>query len=262
MKKTALLAVALAACLGYAPARAAEVVSSNVVGYQKLKLQPGYNMIPNNFVTIGDEEMYGINEMFEGVENATATRSMDTADRIDTWDPAVQGYVSYYRMTNRNGDKTWWGRDDSPNTATEDTFPNYGEGAFYYNQADDELDLTISGQVKSTATTITFASGYSILANPYPTDIPINGDVIDWSNATATRSMDTADRIDLWDANAQGYVSYYRMTNRNGDKTWWGRDDSPNTATEDSIPANQSFFYYSQASEAWTATIQSPVAAD
>lgn len=245
----------------FAPAMAADVVSSNVVGYQKLTLKPGYNMIPNNFVTIGeDEEMFGINEMFDGDENATATRSTDTADRIDLWDASTQMYVSYFRMTNRQGTSKWWGRFDSTGTPTDDSFAQFGDGAFYLNQADSDLELTISGQVKSTSTDITFAPGYSILCNPYPMDIAMNDGVIDWSNAVASRTTDTADRIDLWDASTQMYVSYFRMTNRQGTSKWWGRYDSTGTATADVISSNQSFFYFSQANESWTATIPSPVA--
>lgn len=257
MKKLATLAALAALAL---PVIATEVTSSNVVGYQKLTLKPGFNMVPNSLVEIGSEEIIPIADMFGGDENATANRNADIADRIDVWDSTLQTYVSYFRMTNRQGTSVWWGRYDSTNVETEDAFPAVGAGAFYYNQAANDLVLTVSGQVKSTSTTWTIRPGFNLLCNPYPIDLAISGNTVDWSSAVANRNADIADRIDTWDATAQTYVSYFRMTNRQGTSVWWGRYDSTNVATEDSIPANQAFFYYSQASEPWTATIASPVA--
>ena len=241
------------------PAWAAEVYSSNIVGYQKLTIKPGFNMIPGQFVTVGDEELIPIADMFSDAENATATRNMETADRIDTWNAATQMYVSYYRMTNRQGTSVWWGKDGTLTTPTTDAFSDFGQGAFYYSQNSEEITLTTSGQVKSDATTIEIAPGFNLICNPYPAAIPLTEDAIDWSAATANRNMEIADRIDTWDADNQIYVSYYRMTNRKGDSVWWGKDGA-GTATTDSIPAGTSFFYYNQASAPFSITLESPAA--
>ena len=242
------------------PARAAEVISSNTVGYMKLTMKPGFNMLPGQFVTVGNEDLVPIADMFSDVENATANRDMTIADRIDTWDATEQKYVSYYRMTNRQGTSKWWGKDGDTTTPTEDAFEDYGLGAFYYSQSETDITLTVSGQVKSDTTEIEIGPGFNLICNPYPAPLSLTDDLIDWSSATANRDMTIADRIDTWDATEQKYVSYYRMTNRQGTSVWWGKDGDTTTPTEDSIPAGQAFFYYRQSSTPFTLTLPSPVA--
>ena len=169
-------------------------------------------------------------------------------------------YVSYYRMTNRQGTSVWWGKDGSTTTPTTDAFSDFGQGSFYYSQAADDITLTVSGQVKSDATEIVIQPGFNLVCNPYPAPLYISDESLDWSGATANRSMSQADRIDTWDAATQMYVSYYRMTNRQGTSVWWGKDGSTTTPTTDAIPAGQAFFYYNQSDKPFTLTLTSPVA--
>ncbi len=224
----------------------------------KLTMKPGFNMLPGQFVTVGDEDLIKIADMFTDADNAKADRNMEVADRIDTWDAASQMYVSYYRMTNRQGTSKWWGKDGAGEETT-DSFEDYGAGAFYYSQSDSDITLTVSGQVKSDATEIEIVPGFNLICNPYPAPLSLADGAIDWSSATADRNMEVADRIDTWDATTQMYVSYYRMTNRQGTSKWWGKDGA-GEATTDSIPAGQAFFYYSQATTPFTLTLASPVA--
>ena len=227
----------------------------------KLTLQPGYNMIANNFVTIGDEELFAIPEMFQDDENATANMVSDNADRIDIWDATQQKYVSYYRMTNRRQTDFWWGKEGSEGTETQESFQWSGDGAFYYNQkAEGTLTLTLSGQVKSTDTEIKIAPGFNLICNPYPSDLAFTE--LDWSDAIANMVSDNADRIDTWDAVEQKYVSYYYMTNRRQTDFWWGKEGSEGTETTDPIPAGQAFFYYSQKDSDWTLTLPTPISTD
>ena len=219
-------------------------------------------MIPGEFVTTSDEDLVPIEDMFSDAENASANRAMDLADRIDTWDPIRQTYVSYYRMTNRQGTSVWWGKDGDVTVPTVDAFSDYGQGAFYFNQKDEDITLTVFGQVKSSATTIEIRPGFNLICNPYPAPISLEGNTIDWTGATADRAMDMADRIDTWDAVNQTYVSYYRMTNRQGTSIWWGKDGTVTTPTTDSIPAGDAFFYYHQGQTSFTLTLASPVAAN
>jgi hypothetical protein len=226
----------------------------------KLTLQPGYNMIANNFFTVGDEELFAIPEMFQDDENATANMDSGKADRIDTWDAAQQKYVSYYRMTNRRQTDFWWGKEGSATTPTTESFQTVGDGAFYYNQKNEPITLTLSGQVKGVNTEVTIAPGFNLICNPYPVDWAFTE--LDWSSATANMDSGKADRIDAWDAEEQKYVSYYYMTNRRQTDFWWGKEGSATTPTTDSIPAGQSFFYYSQKDSDWTLTLSTPISTD
>jgi len=94
MKKT-LIAIALAAMM--APAWGAEVVSSNVVGYNKITLKPGYNAISGQFVPVGAETVSDI----LSIADCTVLPSMDPDTetgfgfaRLQTWDP-TGGYTTY-----------------------------------------------------------------------------------------------------------------------------------------------------------------------
>ena len=102
-----------------APAWAADVVSSNVVGYQKLQLQAGYNMIANGFRIVGTENAPAFQDMFaDAASNATGTLGQDTADNILVW----------------SGDRyaTYWFYDA---TGTEDADPDYDKK--WYDVIDD-----------------------------------------------------------------------------------------------------------------------------
>ena len=84
----ALAAVAL-------PAWAAEVYSSNIVGYQKVTLQPGFNLIGAGFVQVGSGDSFALKDVFQGtdVANATAGGGADQGDLIQLFDATEQTYT-------------------------------------------------------------------------------------------------------------------------------------------------------------------------
>ena len=134
MKKTALLAVALATCLGYVPAQAAEVVSSNIVGYSKLTLKgnDGYTMIANPFVEVGTGDLIGIADMFaDDTTNAKSGTSASAADNIKVWNG--EGYETYWYRKPKSGDAVWVKGSTSETT---DTIAPY-TGFFYISRADE-----------------------------------------------------------------------------------------------------------------------------
>ena len=93
MKKTALLAVALATCLGYVPAQAAEVVSSNIVGYNKITLTEGYNLVGAQFVQVGGDNRdlstsFVLDETFAGYDSKYKFKT-----RLQVWNGI--GYDTY-----------------------------------------------------------------------------------------------------------------------------------------------------------------------
>ena len=131
-----------------APAWGAEVVSSNVVGYQKLTLQAGYNLIANGFRVVGTENAPAFQDMFsDSAANATGTTDQMTADNIQTW--TGTGYATY------------WFYDA---TGTEDEDPDYDKK--WYDVVDDSAPTSASIPAgagvwfihRGTATTITLPS--------------------------------------------------------------------------------------------------------
>ena len=262
MKKTTILAVALAAGLGYSSAWAAEVVSSNVVGYQKLSIPAnGYALLANPFVQVGtgsSEEPagYAINDMFaDDADNSTAGRTAGLGDQMQVWDTATQGYTTYFYSSWVNK----WALNSTPRAATTDSF-EAGDGYWYLNRGDSEYNLTVSGEVSTGEVDVTLAPGYTLVCNPFPADLPLNGESVVFASegATAGRTAGLGDNIQIWDVENQGYTTYFYSS-------WvskWALNSTPRAATADSIPAGQGFWYLNRGDSDITITLKSPLAAD
>ena len=142
MKNATIAALALALGLGYVSANATEVVSSNVVGYQKLSIPAGgYALLANPFTQVGsDGETFAINDMFANdSEKSTAGNNAGQGDTIEVWDPTIQGYSDLYFFSSRAGNK-WAG--SNPRTATEDSIPA-GAGFWYRNRGSSDIVITL-----------------------------------------------------------------------------------------------------------------------
>ena len=73
----------------------------NVVGYNTLTIKPGWNMLAVNFKDINNTEGILLNDLFLGTgDEATcpfhADINLNTADNIQIFDAATQGYTAYY----------------------------------------------------------------------------------------------------------------------------------------------------------------------
>ena len=255
MKKLATLAALAALAL---PVIATEVTSSNVVGYQKLAIPAnGYALLANPFVQIGTgsstPEGYALNDMFiDDTENSTAGRAATQGDQIQTWDSARQGYSTYFFSSWVN---KWAG--SNPRAATEDAF-NFGDGYWYLNRSDSAFELTVSGEVSEQEVTVTLiANGFTLVCNPFPADLPLNSESINWvsAGATAGRAATQGDQIQIWNTETQGYTTYFFSSWVN---QWAG--SNPRAATADSIPAGQGFWYLNRGDSDITITLKSPLA--
>ena len=255
MNKTTLMAVALATCLGYVPAGAAEVVSSNVVGYQKLSIPAGgYALLANPFTVVGsDGETFPINDMFaDDVGQSTEGRTAGLGDRIQVWNSATQGYTTYFMSSFVHA---WAG--SNPRQAATEAF-DAGDGYWYQNRGQSAFELTVSGEVATNDVEVTLVPGYTLVCNPFPADIPLNSESIDWVSAGATegRTAGLGDRIQVWDAATQGYTTYFMSSFVHA---WAG--SNPRQATAESIPAGKAFWYQNRGNSNITITLRSPLAA-
>ena len=174
MKKTALLAVAFATCLGYVPAQAAEVVSSNIVGYEKIDLTANtYQMSGIQFVGVGGTAA-SLNDLFTG-DIAFGTRIMfldaDTGAYItyryleEAYDEAADDFV------------TGWG-DVDEYLAKSPTVN--GTGFWFYPVSN--TTVTQAGQVDDNdSVTVEVTGGsYVMVANPFP--VPFNPNEVTWNS--------------------------------------------------------------------------------
>ena len=204
MKKTALLAVALATCLGYVPAQAAEVVSSNIVGYQKVNLSAGLNMIGVQFTDVGSTDAAVTS--FAALDSTMAGFDADLnfANTMMVWNG--NGYTTYgwagtspSQMSSEYAemDNTWLTLGLEP---TDDTHPVYGG---FWVDAKTAGTITLSGEVLNEGTkTVSLAAGLNMLANPFPATVDISTfGVLDSTRAGFDADLNFQTTMMVWNGN-------------------------------------------------------------
>ena len=125
------------------------MVSSNIVGYQKLSIPAGgYALLANPFTVVGsDGETFPINDMFsDDAGQSTAGNTSGLGDTIEVWDPTIQGYSSLYFYSSRAGSK--WAAGASPRVATTDSIPA-GAGFWYRNRSNSDITITLKSPLAS-----------------------------------------------------------------------------------------------------------------
>ena len=159
-----------------APAWAAEVVSSNIVGYEKVNLVTGFNMVGVQFVQVGtqsalplssatqlDASMAGFNE--DG-EYATYIKIYESG-KYETYGWSGSSGTEY--LEDETLDNKWLNSDyEEPEGETMD------KGAAAWIIAEKGGTMTVSGEVPSTETVeASIASGFNMVANPYPGTVKV-----------------------------------------------------------------------------------------
>ena len=187
MKKTALLAVALATCLGYVPAHAADVVSSNIVGYHKIPLKEGLNMLSSQFVVVGtDSTALDLTDATSVTGQPSFDENGHAQTTIRFW--TGRGYDYYNWAGNLTGENPDMAEEiaeeleidpatlnnkwlDSEYEVADEPLSS-GDGFWLY--AKNEGTITISGQVRDEDTvTVNLVAGLNIVSSPWPMDLPL-----------------------------------------------------------------------------------------
>ena len=214
MKKT-FIALALAASI--APAWAAEVVSSNIVGYSKVSTVTGLNLVGVQFQAISGN---GVSDL-----NATMKPSglvgydwenFEGGDQLYVWDPVAQGYATTYTYA---GDSVpdaitdalgydlsgkWMDGDMLPIAE----LPALGDGLWIESTAA-SAEIIVSGEVNTNAVTKDLVVGLNLVANPFPKELTVNGASYsglagyDWEN------FEGGDQLYVWNPALQGYSITY-----------------------------------------------------
>ena len=97
MKKTLTL-LAILAAIG--PAWAADVVSSNIVGYYKLDTSTGYTMVGSSFQAVGGNNIVGIQTVQgKGLTGVDWTFETEAGDTLLLWNPEEQAYSTELNYT-------------------------------------------------------------------------------------------------------------------------------------------------------------------
>ena len=160
-----------------APAWGAEVVSSNIVGYQRMALDKGYNMIGIQFTEVD--------------ANATAKDLMTAPQLASTMAGFDEdGHFATEMMVWENNDYTTYGWSGTSGTDVleDDSFNNQWLNvdlekvedveatpytAVWIKAGEANGSVTVSGQVPTGDVTVPLSAGYNMVANPFPMTVPV-----------------------------------------------------------------------------------------
>ena len=229
MKKTLTL-LAILAAIG--PAWGAEVVSSNIVGYTKVSLEAGLNLIGSQFLLVGGQTP-NINELTtsldgqSGYDDSTYSPTTElrvwTGNGYDTYgwtgdllkdSPELAGEMG---VTDDSIDNQWLDMDYA---VTEDPLAN-GQG--FWIKAGSAGSVTLAGEVPSgDSITINLVAGLNLVAYPWPMNVDLAKIQVTGQKGYDNDSYNPTTEIRVWAGN--GYDTY----------GWTGSllTDSPDLASE------------------------------
>ena len=197
---------------------------ANNVGYQTLTIKPGWNMLAVNFKDVSNTEGILLNDLFLGTgDPATcpfhADLNLNTADNIQIFDAATQGYTTYYLYYTTKTTSAQLARKYRWNTGSSvaTTRLHNGDAMWFLSRSDHDVQMNVSGEVELAAVSnITIRTGWNMIGSFFPDGWKVNDDASGYtqefwehSGAHADLNLNTADNIQVFDAATQGYTTYY-----------------------------------------------------
>ena len=237
-----------AAGLAVRPAWGAEVVSSNIVGYEKITLTPGLNMIGNQFLAVGGTTFQNINQMFKDSSEITAGADDGAADSILKWTGNGYGEIYYYDDLDMA-----WESLDSPGVVSDATFAQ-GEGVWYKCASSSSITTVLAGEVPTNAVySVEIQTGLNFIANPYPMSICPNSASFSVEGIVAGADDGVADSILMWTGSGYGNIYYYDDLDMA-----WESLDNPGVAIDENILEPAKGFWYKHQGNGATLTFGKP----
>ena len=238
--------VALVATVGIFSAQAAEVDSVNMVGFAKVNLAQGLNIIGVPFLTVGDTET-SLNDLFD-LSEFTAGSSVGDSDVVTVWTGSgYEGYFLYaYNLDPDTGLYNVVGWVNSSSVQV-DVKLQPGEAVWLRRYAAAK-DITFKGEVMSAASTvITLSTGLNMISFPYSVSASLND--FDISNATAGSSVGDSDVVTVWTGSGyEGYFLYaYNLDPETGLYNVVGWVNSSSVQVDVDMPIGKGVWYRAQA---------------
>ena len=246
-----------------------DVSSANIVGYTTVTLAEQWTILGVNFTGIGGEAM-DINTAVPYVEGMTKGGSINTADQIQIQN-GKGGYTAYYMSNGLDAkDKPVAGLEgkwalNAKYTPATDKIPS--GTAFWYcrKEFSEPLTLTVAGEVSKLASSPKeIKESWVHIANPYPTDLPLNDGIPFVEGMTKGGSINTADQIQIQNGKG-GYTAYYMSNGLDAkDKPVAGLEgkwalNAKYTPTTDKLPAGKGAWFARKGATDFTITIQNPL---
>ena len=246
-----------------------DVSSANIVGYTTVTLAEQWTILGVNFTGIGGEAM-DINTAVPYVEGMTKGKNISAADQIQIQD-GKGGYTTYYMSNGLNakdvvvpGLEGKWAKMATFVPST-DKIPS-GTAFWYYRQSVAEpLTLTVAGEVSKLASSDKeIKESWVHIANPYPTDLPLNDGIPYVEGMTKGKNISAADQIQIQDGKG-GYTTYYMSNGLNakdvvvpGLEGKWAKMATFVPST-DKIPAGKGAWFARKGETDFTITVQNPL---
>jgi len=230
---------------------------SNIVGYKTVTLDKEWTILGLNFEDCGGGSL-PLQEVMKYAAGMTTGANDNAADCIQVQN-TLGAYDIYYLsngtiskgVTDSELDGKWVNTKDTPIQATSDSLST--GTAFWYlaRNPDANFKVTMPGQVLIAATTnmpVTLA--VKQIANPYPTDLPLNDGLAYTMGMTKGANDNAADCIQV--QNTLGAYDIYYLSNGTISKgvtdpeldgKWVNTKDTPIQATSDSIPLGKGAWY-------------------
>ena len=158
----------------------ADVVSSEIVGYQEIEIPTGYSMYTVTFKDVAGGEfdlstiklLNSASKEMDDDNSTSPTQRSRAKVMFQKIDLDSGNLVSTsYDYTSRN--QTGWRKDLTAISAGEVTFKD-GEGMYIYNNQGEVVKFLVSGKVALTPITTGIPSGYSIIGNMTPVRVDIS----------------------------------------------------------------------------------------
>jgi len=206
MKKLILTAMALFAIIIFAPgASAAQAFSQNIVGYTKVQLDSGFNLLGQQFVNVGDDTAFDIqNILISDNMPGITLGSISTKTELWIWN-GIAYDVLYYIAEDLGGSYAGIKWVDilygiSPELVDA--------GMGFWIDTPSSSEITFVGQVYSeTDTAVDVKSGFNLVANPYPMVYDIQN--ISSPDLPGITLGSIEPKTQLWSWNGMSYDIYY-----------------------------------------------------
>ena len=233
------------------------------MGYEKVNLNPGYNMVGVQFVDVGGSvkdlaTAITLDSGFKGYDDG-----YDFFSRMQVWNG--NGY-DYYGWAGTSGtdvdedpslDYTW---TDMAAEAIEDDPGIPAFGGVWIN-AEKSGTALVSGEVLTSDVTVNLVEGFNMVCNPFPCAVPVSTfGILDSSYKGYDDGYDFFTRMQVWNGN--GYT-FYGWAGTSGtdvdedpslDNTW---TDMAAEKTDAVIPAGAAVWI--RAEKAGTIKFTSPI---
>ena len=208
----------------------AEVYSANTVGYTRVAVNSGLNLLGSQFVEVGTDAALDINEVvLPAAEVAGLNENYEFQTLLQTWDGtayAIYGYCADGQGTELFGDPSWDGKWLSiamDGVAVVDI----PAGSGFWVQTSGNSSVTMMGQVASAETTkVNVISGLNLLSSAYPKAVNIQ-DVVPSAELPGLNEMyEFQTLLQTWDGTAYaiyGYCADGQGTELFGDPSWDGK---------------------------------------